>query len=172
MFKNYLKIAIRNIWTSKGYTFINVFGLAVGIACCVLISIYVIHELSYDDFHKDSENLYRVYVIGEINGQDVNYAVSMKPLGPAAKEKFPEVLNSVRIRPSQDRTILSFENVQFFEENVYYAGEEFFNIFSHNVLLGDVNSMLVAPNTIVLTNKLANKYFGDNDPIGKILTFN
>ena len=172
MFKNYLKIAIRNIWTSKGYTFINVFGLAVGIACCILISIYVIHELSYDDFHKDSENLYRVYVIGEINGQDVNYAVSMKPLGPAAKEKFPEVLNSVRIRPSQDRTILSFENMQFFEENVYFAGEEFFNIFSHNVLMGDVNSMLVAPNTIVLTDKLAKKYFGENDPIGKILTFN
>ena len=172
MFKNYLKIAIRNIWTSKGYTFINVFGLAVGIACCVLISIYVIHELSYDDFHKDSDNLYRAYVIGEVNGQDVNYAVSMKPLGPAAKEKFPEVLNSVRIRPSQDRAILSFENVQFFEDDIYYAGDEFFNIFTHNVLRGDVNSMLVAPHTMVLTDKLAKKYFGDDDPIGEILTMN
>jgi len=171
MLKNYIKIALRNIKKNKGYTFINIAGLALGMACCILILAYIVDELSFDRFHEKADTIYRVATTGKIAGRTIEVATCPAPMAPAMIEDFPEVLNAVRFRDAGN-TMFSFEDKKFFESGLLYTDQSIFDVFSFRLLLGDPATALELPYTIVVTPEVARKYFDSEDPVGKILKMN
>jgi len=172
MLKNYLKISFRNLEKHKGYTFINISGLAVGLACCMLIFLYVRDEMSYDTFHHDAENIYRVIFSTSDDGQPTNANGIFGP-GPALKEDFPEVENFVRFRKvgqQGTKTFVKYEESRFYEPRFFFADSTVFDVFNFPLLEGDSELALSRPNTVVITQEMADKYFPDENPIGKIIT--
>jgi len=171
MLKNYIKIALRNIKRNKGYSFINIAGLAVGMACCLFILFYVLYEFSYDTFHEDADRIYRVAMEFRAKDQPVKYgAVTPPPVAPAILENFAEVEYAVRI--TQGSGIVKHGEKQFFEDRIYYADQSFFNIFTFPLIKGDSGTVLKEPYTAVLTDSTAEKYFGSEDPVGKTISIN
>jgi len=168
MLRNYLKVAFRNMLKHKFYSFINIFGLTLGIAACLLISLYVKDELSYDRFHKDSENIFRLTLFGRIAGQEINTFTTSPPLGPAMVNKIPGIESFVRIQNYQE-LIVNYEEEAFIEKFFINADSNFFEFFSFGLIKGDAGTVLKEPKSIVLTEALAIKYFGNEDPIGKTL---
>ena len=170
MFKNYLIIALRNLLKQKSYSFINIFGLAIGLACSIMILLWVLDELSYDAHNKNIDNIYRVveeqlYAGGEI----FPVAVTPIPLAPALEETFPEISKATRVRTM--RAMVKYENERF-NEVIYFADPEFFQIFSVEVVSGDLATAMANPDNIIITEQMAAKYFGDEDPLGKLLNLN
>ncbi|MCP4723406.1 MAG: FtsX-like permease family protein [bacterium] len=166
MFRNYFKIAVRNIWKQKGYSFLNIAGLAIGMACSILILLWVNHELSYDKFHHNYKNTYRI--IQHIKYDEVvNWAITQGPLGPSLKEEFPEVTEFVRTRGTRlnigykDREITEFTT---------YTDPSFFRLFNIKLKKGDPDAALSNPNSIILTQEAAAALFRDEDPVGKTVT--
>lgn len=170
MFKNYLKIAIRNILRHKFYSIINIMGLAVGMACCILILLWVQDEMSYDRFHENADGIYRV--IQNINFADhsTSWAITQGPLGSSLKEDFPEIINATRMR-YEDFLTLTY-NDKTFDETGLIADGSILEMFSFSLIKGDSATALSDPHSIVLSEELAKKYFGDEDPIGKTITLN
>lgn len=166
MIKNFFLTAIRSMLKQKAYFVINVLGLAIGLTSFVFISLYVLHELSYDRFHNNYENIYRVKVEGQMSGQELNQAVTAAPMAKALLEDYPEVENVVRIG-KYGSWLMRYENHNFNEENVLFADSTFFEIFNFKLLEGDPNKALVHPRSIILSESHAKKYFGDEDPMGK-----
>ncbi len=160
MFKNYLKVAIRIIGRHKGYSLINMAGLAVGLAAFILIALYVQYELSFDKYHEKSNRIYRVVRPGR--------AVTPPPLGPTLMQEFPEVLSAARIIMSQN-VLVSPGEEHFLEDKVYWVDPETFEIFSIPFMKGDPKTALNDPSAILLSAGTAVKYFGSNDPMGKVL---
>ena len=167
MFRNYLKIAFRNIARQKLYSFISIGGLAVGMAFCFVILIFLVDEMSYDSFHQDSGLLYRVVR----KMPDMHGPSTRNPLAPALKENFPEVDLAVRTYLLPEPNTLILEKDTFLQEGILFAGSEFFQMFTHKFLRGDPGDLLEDPFSIVLTRTAANKYFGAENPIGQILSF-
>jgi len=155
----------------KGYAFINIFGLAAGMACCILIISYILTELSYDKYHEHSDRIYRVATDVNAGGFIAKLAISNAPLGPALKNSYPEVLQFARIQP-RDKQFVVYQNRQFFEEGVIWADNSIFNVFSFPFTKGDPTSALQTAYSVILTEETAKKYFGDTDPLGKALRFN
>jgi putative ABC transport system permease protein len=170
MFKNYLKIAIRNIRKHKGYAFINIAGLSIGMACCILIVAYIITELSYDKYNENADRIYRIAAEVNIGGFTGTLAFTNAPVGPVLQKDYPEVLNSVRIRPVSKKFV-KFEDREFYEDGILYADNSIFDIFTFPMIKGDRETALVTAYSVVLTEDTAKKYFGDDDPIGKFLKF-
>jgi putative ABC transport system permease protein len=171
MIKNYLTSALRYINRNRAFTFINVFGLAVGMMACMLIAQYVLHEFSYDNFHVNKDRIFRMQLDRYENGERATrWAAGCAGIGPDMKANFPEVERFVRL--SGTNATLSTADVFFKEENVYFASEDFFKIFSVKLLAGKDSSVLKEPFKIVLSQSLAKKYFGPEDPVGKILKNN
>ncbi|MCI0695038.1 ABC transporter permease [candidate division KSB1 bacterium] len=170
MFKNYLKIALRNLLRQKGYSFINIAGLAVGMACCLLIIFYVQDELSYDRFHENAERFYRVAAERHRN-TDVRWSAwSPVPMGPALRAEIPEVTEAIRFwRAFQP--VISYEDKHFREKKFYFTDPAVFAVFSFELSKGDRATALAAPGTVVITETSAKKYFGAADPIGKTLRY-
>jgi putative ABC transport system permease protein len=166
MFKNMLKIAIRNILKERTYSLINILGLTIGISASVFIMLYVSDELSYDKYHTNGENIYRI--VSNIQEPDnaFTWAVAQIPLAPELKAKYPEIVNYTRIS-GQGRIKLMYEEVEFYEEDIYMADSTIFEVFTYKFLEGDMKSALVSPNNIVLTKTMARKYFGEESAIGK-----
>ncbi|MGD8778588.1 MAG: ABC transporter permease [Ignavibacteria bacterium] len=171
MFKNYLTIALRNIKKYKVYSFVNIVGLAVGLSCCILISEFIFNELSYDKFHKNADNIYRVATDGKIGNNPIELSILAAPAGPALVSDFPEVLDAVRIK-YPDNNLFSYENKHFFEFAPLYVDKSFFNVFSFKLIKGDPKTALETPFSLILTQELAEKYFGNENPIGKVITIN
>ena len=169
MLKNHIKIAFRNFSRHKGYTFINIFGLATGIACCLLILVYVQDELSYDKYHEKADQIYRIVNAGLIRGNQIEMPLVSGPWGPAMEEEFPEVLKAVRIKPPDSRWVIKQGEKKFPEKGVYFVDPAFFEAFDVEMVVGNPENVLDAPHSMVLTEEMAKKYFGDEDPIGKIL---
>ncbi|MBS1545526.1 MAG: ABC transporter permease [Bacteroidetes bacterium] len=171
MIKNYLKVALRNILKQKFFSVINLSGLVIGMTCCLLIFIYVADELSYDKFHKGYEDIYRVALHGKIAGQEITTTTTCIPLGPAMKAEIPGVEEYVRVMPVGYSTGVAFryEQKSFTENNIFYSDSNFFQFFTFKLVQGDPAKVLKDPNSIVLTEAMAKKYFGDEDPIGKTL---
>lgn len=169
MLKNMLKIAIRNILKERIYSLINIFGLTIGITCSVFIMLYVNDELSYDRFHKNAENIYRV--VSNIQEPDnaFTWAVVQIPLAPELSSRYPEVKNFTRVS-GQGRLKLMYEDKQFYENDISMADSTFFEVFTYLFIEGDMGTALDGPNNIVLTESLAKKYFGDESAIGKQFT--
>lgn len=171
MLKNYLTVALRNILKHKLFSFINIAGLMVGMACCLMIFVYVQDELSYDRFHKDADQVYRVALHGRVGGQEIRTSNSSMPVGPALRSEVPGVESFVRLRKSTYGSgyAIRYEDKAFTEERVLYADSNFFTFFSFPLLQGDPRTALREPNSIVLTEALARKYFGTTDVLGKTL---
>ncbi len=173
MLKNYLKIALRNITRTKVYSFINIFGLAVGISCFILIAIYAQYELSFDRYHDNSERIFRVaQVLREGHAHEGNnlFAGSPMPLAPLLEKNFPEVVRTTRF--TNDINInLTIEDRSFFESELYYFDSNVFRIFSFTFLSGDAETALEAPFSVVLTQSGAEKYFGSTDVMGKTVRY-
>ncbi|MEP5614430.1 MAG: ABC transporter permease [Cyclobacteriaceae bacterium] len=179
MLKNYFRVSMRNILRNKTFSFLNVMGLSAGMASCILILIYVNHELSYDSYNEEYDNTYRiVHYYGNqeqvVSGDSLpinEYQVwGNAPVGPALKRYFPEV-KSVFQFTSPNSWLVQYKNKNFQESNLIFADSTAFSVFSWPLLGGDPNTALAEPNTIVLTKQLAEKYFGDENPIGQVMQF-
>ncbi len=152
----------------KGYSAINVIGLSVGIASTLMIIIYVVDELSFDKFHKDAQNIYRIGFTGRLQGSEFNMAVSASPVAEAVQKEIPEVAEVVRF--GLWRTMpMSVGDKSFTEKHVLVADSNFFKFFSFPIVQGDVNSFLKGPNKLVITESVAKRYFGNENPIGKMM---
>ncbi len=171
MLKNYLKIALRNLKRYKAYSFINIAGLAIGLTCCIIISLWVIDELNFNKFHENCDRLYQIVGYRTADGFDRSQNETPVFLAPALQEEFPEVVASSRYR-SYGRILLTIEDKTFYENRVRFVDPSFLKMFSFNFLLGDKNSALNALHSIVLTEDAVKRYFSDENPIGKSLVFN
>ncbi|MCK5699687.1 MAG: ABC transporter permease, partial [Cyclobacteriaceae bacterium] len=173
MIKNYLTIAFRNMSRQKVYTFINLSGLSVGIAACILILLYVQNELSYDKYLKDHERIFRVSrswlnADGKVNLHLGHLAPPFSPL--LAMDYEGTIEHSVRLLNFSP--LMAVEDKQFEEEGFFFADPDFLEVFSWRMIKGDPKTALMEPHSIVLTQEIATKYFGDQDPIGKTLNYN
>ncbi|MGD9347101.1 MAG: ABC transporter permease [Candidatus Aminicenantes bacterium] len=171
MIKNYLKSALRNIKRHKGYAFINIAGLAIGMACCLLILVYITTELSYDRYHTNADRIVRLGLDANMGGTSVVTPISNVPSAPTLLQVYPEVIGAVRFRTVSKRAV-QYEEKVFFENGILYADSSIFQVFSFPVIKGDPKTALVPAYTVVLTDETARRYFGNADPLGKILKFN
>jgi putative ABC transport system permease protein len=168
MFTNHLKIAWRNLTKNKGFTLINIGGLAIGLACFLMIALYIRHELSYDSYHEKAENIYRVvHHSGKGNIED-RWIWGNAPVGPALKADFPEIVEVARFSGRSD-IMLEYNKKTFQEANTFYADPTVFDLFSWPMLSGNPKTALETAYSIVLTESTAKKYFGQEDPMGKVL---
>ncbi|WP_224998672.1 ABC transporter permease [Cesiribacter sp. SM1] len=168
MLKNYVKIAFRSLWRSKAFSAINIFGLAIGIACCLVIMLFVEHELSYDRFHEKADRIVRVVFRGSVQGEQMNEAHVMPPVAQALVQDYPEVEQATRLRPMGTPKILYGDKV-FSKSSFAFADSNFFKVFTLPLLKGDPATALGQPNALVISQSTARNYFGDEDPIGRVL---
>ena len=168
MFMNYLKSALRNLIKHRGYSLINIVGLAIGMASCLLILLYVRHELSYDGYHEKADQIHRIAMEARWGGRDFDVAVQAPPMAKTMVEEYPEVLDAVRFRQRGDY-IVQYGDKSFREQNTVFADPSFFSVFSIPLLKGDPQTALASPNTLVISQSIAEKYFRDEDPMGKTL---
>lgn len=167
MFKNYLKIALRNIKKYKGYSIINIVGLAVGMACCLIIMLFVQDELGFDGFHEKADRLYR-FNVNFVSAQGTfSNALSGAPMATHLLQDIPEVKQAVRFHQPFTDKMISYGDRRFYEKRFFYADAAVFEIFSFRLIKGDPHTALRDPFTVVLTESMASKYFGAEDPIGK-----
>ncbi len=171
MFKNYLNIAFFNLKKHKVFSFINIFGFAIGMACCVLIFAYVLHELSYDKFHEKSDRIYRLRSELKIAGDDLDIPKSSPPMADYLVQNYPEVINAVRFREI-GRVPVRYRNVQYYEDHLFFADNTVFDIFTFPKVKGDPQTALNTAHSIVITEDMAKKYFGSEEPLGKLLNIN
>lgn len=169
MYKTYLKLAFRRAIKNPLDTAINLFGLSISIACCLIIFLYVANEFKYDQFHTEVDKIYRITTSETSEGNIRNYANSYLPYLPLLESQRSEVQNAVRLFPQNVRVAKVDKSVDFQEENFYYVDPDFFDLFSFSLLEGDINTVLEDPNNLVITKKIAIKYFGDAKAIGKEL---
>ncbi|HZX09360.1 MAG TPA: ABC transporter permease, partial [Acidobacteriota bacterium] len=170
MIKNYIKVALRNLKNNKNHSLINITGLSIALACSLLIFLYISHQLSYDRFHKNSNRIYRA--VKELESSSHGSAITPNPLGPALKENFPEIENTVRIcgGGSGKKTVSISEN-HFLEDNFFLIDSSFLDVFSFPLLKGDPQTALRDPWSVVITEQAAQKYFGNKEPLGKTLVY-
>jgi putative ABC transport system permease protein len=167
MLRNYLKVAFRNIRKQKGYAFINISGLAIGMAACLLILLWVYDEMSYDTYHENADRIYRLTIDANLGAQ-MSVPVAPTPAGPAMVQDYPEALQAARIsRP--DRSPVVVGDREYFEENVAYADNSIFEIFSFPLVEGDPGTALKAAYSVVLAEDVARKYFEDDQALGKTI---
>ncbi|MEE9190716.1 MAG: ABC transporter permease [Candidatus Neomarinimicrobiota bacterium] len=167
---NYIKTAFRNLWKFKLYSLINISGLSIGMACCVLIMAWVGNELSFDRFHQNADRIYRILIDANL-GSNIQAPVTNGPTGPAVKELYPEVEDFVRITGSES-TPVKFEDRQFQEEDVTFADASIFSVFDFPLIQGNVETALIAANSVVLSEATAEKYFPNTDPMNNLITVN
>jgi len=169
MFKNYLKITLRHLQRQKVYSFINLAGLAIGMACAILILLWVRNELSFDRFHGNAKNIYRV--VSEWRENSTKSAKTPGRLAPTIKAEIPEIVNAARVLKGS-RSAFQYGDKAFYEEAFFSVDPAFFEMFSFNFIKGDPATVLSDKRALVITEALAKKYFGDEAPIGKTLNWN
>ncbi len=171
MIRNFFINALRNMSKHPGYLILNITGLTIGLTSFLLISLYVFHELSYDRFHKNYENIYRIKITGLMAGSVLDQAVTSAPMAQALLADYPEVTKAVRMYKSSSNTwVVKYGDTKFYEDALLFADSSFFSVFDFRLLRGEPEKVLANPGSIVLTEKAARKYFGKEDPIGKRLS--
>lgn len=165
MFKNYLKTALRNFTRNKAFSFINIFGLAIGLTCFVLITVFVYDELSYDRYAADANNIYRVNLNVTGNGDVAVYPNVDFAVGEGMKNAFPEIKSFARMAPAKD--FVKYDDKQFKEDKLAFADSNFLQLFSIPLTEGSDKEALVQPNSVVISKAFAKKYFGNADALGK-----
>ena len=171
MIHNYFKIAFRNIQKHKGYSFINILGLAIGLACCILLLLWVQDELDFDRFHTHSNNLYRVFTEGHYTSRVTRFSWTPAPLAEVLKEEWPEVVETSRF-VNAGRTLIIHDDRRFFENGVAFADPSFFEMFTFPLFQDDSRSPFAELSSVIITEEMAEKYFGDKNPIGQSLSMN
>jgi putative ABC transport system permease protein len=167
MIKNYIKIACRSLWRHKGFSIINIIGLAIGMTACFLIYINIKFELSYDSFNEKFDQIYRVVTDVRTPSGTINNSAAPAPTGPALQQDYPEVKANTRICGT--RFLVQYGESKFQENNLIYADPSLFVMFTLPVVKGDVKKGFEAPFTVVMTESMSKKYFGNTDPLGKTL---
>ncbi len=170
MLKNYFKVVLRNILNQKSYSFTKIACLAVGMAAFIVALLYVQHELSYDKFNKNFDRIYRIEQVQNYKEGKRRETLTPVPLGPALMNDFPEIAGFARILKTGGHLYYG-KDKRFYEEEGLFADQSVFDIFSFAFVKGDLNTALMEPYSIVLTEELSKKYFGDEDPSGKFLRF-
>ena len=170
MFRNYFKVAVRHLQRHKFITVINATGLAVGMACCMLIVLYVRDELSFDRFHQQGNNIYRVTTTeNSVGAGHIDYgAATPFPIGPNLKKDISSIKEAVRVC-MPGNTLYTVGDKKIWEENTAFADEGFFRMFSFPLLEGNPATVFKEPYSIVLTESAARKYFGNESPVGKLM---
>jgi len=168
MFKSYLKIALRNIVRYKGYAFLNIFGLAIGMACCILIGLWVLDELNYDRFHENASSICRVESNQNFSGRTLHIYWTPHPLGPALKAEIPEIINSTRAQ-NLGAQLIRYKDKAFEEYSLWSVDPSFLKMFSFPMIQGDPENSLSGTSSLVITERLATKFFGDENPTGKVI---
>ena len=171
MFKNYLNITIRNIFKHKGYSFINVVGLAMGMTCCLFIMMWVMNEMSYDRFHENIGTLYRVEQDQFYSGETYHVNVTPYPMGPGIKAEIPEITDATRYT-SPGTLLLRYGEKAFFEQGVRAVDPSFLQMLTYPLILGNASTALEQPHSIIINEDIADKYFADEDPLGKAINVN
>ncbi|MDP8220097.1 MAG: ABC transporter permease [Candidatus Stygibacter frigidus] len=171
MILNIIKTALRHLYKRKVFSLINILGLAIGMSCCIFILLWVSDELSYDRFHHNYDNIYRVAENHKQGDELFPVGVTPAPLGPAMVENFPEITNSVRIQYDVSG-LIKYDDKMFSETKIILVDPSFFEVFNFPLMKGDKSQVLAENNSFVISESIARKYFGDEDPIGKVLNFN
>lgn len=153
------------------FSSINILGLTIGITCCLMIFLFIMNEFSADDFHKNGKDIYRVMRVARNNGETAEIPYLSPPFGPALLNDYPNAVKAA-VRVMRDNDLISYNSISFNEKNIYLTDNNFFNFFDFPLVKGAAATVLKDPNSIVLTETSAKKYFGNDDPIGKILQFN
>ena len=170
MLRNYFKIAFRNLGRYKFISFINLFGLTVGLTCCLLILTYILNELSFDKFNKNAGRIYRV--TRRFNTPDgienLHLGAVAPPVGPLLKNDFPDIEKFTRILPN-GTTGVKYGEKLFNEQHVYFADEWLFDFFTVPVVSGSASSALAEPHSVMMSEEMARKYFGSEDPMNKMV---
>jgi len=174
MLKNYLKITIRNIKRHKGYSFINISGLAIGMACFILIALYIQKEFSFDTFHDKADSIFRILEErpSDLGMEENVFCTTVAPLAPTLLDEFAEVSHATRIHSFYNEDFLFVYDKKSFYEKGLLADKYFFDVFSFRLIEGDPQSALVEPLSLVISDKLAGKYFGSDKPLGKTISLN
>jgi putative ABC transport system permease protein len=166
MFKNFFINAIRNMRKQGGSFILNVISLAIGFTSFLFITLYVINELSYDRFHTNYENIYRLKVVGRMSGGEINQAITAAPMAQAMLNDYPEVLRATRVT-GMGAWLIRFGDKKFNEDGILFADSTFFSVLDFKLLKGDPKTALTEPRSMVLTEEFSRKYFGDHDPMGQ-----
>ncbi len=169
MIRNFVITTLRHFYRYKGYTLTNIFGLAIGLATCLLIFLYVQDELSYDKFFTNADNIYRLEPHWVGQGDDSHWAATQGSVLPEIEKSYPEVVSSVKIHKPYHPPVFTRGDKRFREKFTLYADSSFFNVFDYDIIHGDPATMLKGPGKIVLTRSAADRYFGIEDPVGKFL---
>lgn len=170
MLKNHFKIALRNLWRHKSFSAINIFGLAIGIATCLVIMLFIGNVLSYDRYNEKADRIVRVIFKGSVQGEKLNEAHVMPPTAQALLADYPEVQEATRLR-AYGTPRITYGGKTFREEEFAFVDPNFFQVFTLPLLKGDAETALTQPNTIIISQSAAHKFFGDDEPLGKVLTF-
>jgi len=169
MFSSSLKITLRKLYREKVYALINIAGLSLGIACTLILALYLRSELTYDQHTKNYRQIYRVVGEYNANGKIERIARTSPVLGEMLKADFPEIIDFVRARHINLRTLIHYEDQHYYWETVYVADNNLFTVFDHDILYGDPNTALTIPNTVAVSETFARKYFGNENPLGKTI---
>lgn len=169
MFGNYLKVALRNLLRHKGYSAIELFGFASGLACCFTILLFTLDQLSYDRFFPHHDRIYRVGLNASLNNNLVNAAVSCPPMAETIKKEIPGIESAARIWSLQ-KPLVRYRDKTICEERFFWVDQSFFTVFGVTLIKGDTTAALTKPNTVVVTASAAKKYFDQEEPVGKVLT--
>src|SRR6185503_1730513 len=171
MIRNYLKIAFRNLSKYKFISFINLFGLTIGLTCCLLIFIFIIHELSYDKYQPNSGRVYRVtrdFYNPETKAMSLRLSTIAPAFGPLLQNDFKEIEEMTRI-VSNGTTAIRYEDKMLNEQNVFFADDHFFNFFKTAIFKGNPARALSDPFSVMMTEEVARKYFGNEEPMNKVI---
>ena len=171
MVLNFLKISIRNLTRNKVYSLINILGLSIGMACSILIALYIIDELSYDRYHKNSDNIYRLGFDAKLGGKEVQGVLLGLPAGPILKEEIPEIESFVRLVyiDHNKEAIIKKDDKLYLEKNVFYTDSSFFDVFDVEIIHGNPHNLLTNPFEIAISETTARKYFGNTNVLDKSL---
>ena len=171
MLKNYLLLAVKNLRKQKLFSLINILGLTVGITCCLMIFLFILNEFSYDSFHKNGKYIYRVMRVGNVNGEKRDIPYLSPPYATALLNDYPDAIKKA-VRVDVDNDLISYNNIAFNEKKILLTDSNFFTFFNFHLLKGNPATVLNDPLSIVMTASAAKKYFGNKDPIGKVVDFN
>ncbi len=172
MLRNYLKIAYRNLWKNKVFSLINILGLAIGISCCLIIGIYLLHELSYDRFFPHAERIYRVVQEQEQAGDLYQVASTPSPLSEVLKTDYAGVEEVTSFTRIFNKRLFQYQDKRFEEDGGFHVDAAFFKLFPFAVKEGSLQTFFTSTNTVLFTEDIANKYFGKENPVGKIIKLN
>lgn len=170
MFKNFLKIAFRNLWKNKAFAATNIFGLSIGIATCLLITLFVLDELSYDQYNHHAERIYRVNVDLKFGGAEQKFACAAAPLAFTMKAEYPQIENVVRFREYGPSMVKKGQQ-NIAENRIIFADSTLFSVFTLPIISGNPKTALVEPNSVVITQSIAEKYFGNSNAMGQVMRF-